>query len=169
MFSVSCHSYFIRQSEPSSQQQDHACKLTFMHQWFVVPFEKIQSWRWQAFQKTRVGKGKGIFPPGSHEHVPECVSIISGFFFFLPAQLFIRLFPFFSLQVFLERSYKGIKNSSLLLQVPTLRLSLLLLPHPDVRSTSSFCLWSHIVLREEETSRGSKTALSPGILLNYTK
>ena len=109
-----------------------------MHQWFVIPFEKSQSWRWQVFLKTRVGKG--IFPPGSHENVPGCFSIISPFFFFFFSfcQLNFLGFSHSSLWVLLERSCKVIEDSSLLLQVSTLGLNLLLLPHPDVRSRSSF-------------------------------
>lgn len=87
-----------------------------------------------------MGKGKGIFPPGSHEHVPGCVSIISLFFFsFCQPNFLLGFSYFFAYEFSLKEAIRAlIVNSSLLLQVSTLGLNLLLLPHPDVRSTSSF-------------------------------
>lgn len=97
---------------------------TLVHQWLIF-FEKIQSWRWRAFQKTWVGKGKVIFPLGSHNHVTEGISIISlfFFFFFFANSTFYYTLPIFSLAVFHERSYKGISNSALLHKDPLLAKS----------------------------------------------
>lgn len=137
---------------------------TLMHHWFVIPFEKIQSRRWQAFQNTRVGKGKGIFPPGSHEHLPGCASIISPFLLFF-SSLFIKLCPFFPYEFTLREALRELKT------LPCFSKYLLwgwiysCFPTPMSRGTSSFLpVVSH---HREESSRGSRSPLFPGTLLNY--
>lgn len=65
---------------------------------------------------------QGVFPLSHFFFSPFCqLNFLLGFYHF-----------------FLIRNYKGLENLSLLLQVSTRGMSLLLLPHADVRSTSSF-------------------------------
>lgn len=65
---------------------------------------------------------QGVFPLSHFFFSPFCqLNFLLGFYHF-----------------FLIRNYKGLENLSLFLQVSTRGMSLLLLPHADVRSTSSF-------------------------------